>query len=86
LLHCGFAEPVIDVERHQIRYASAAAMQTELEQLLEGSATGAIDSLTLNFELIVAAAFAAEADADPGAGRAADEVAVAVDSIRRRRR
>jgi malonyl-CoA O-methyltransferase len=95
LMRSGFAEPVIDVERHEIRYQSAAALQTELDHLLPAAAalpaapTGAgNDSLTLTFELIVAAAFAANSDpgsvhgSDPGSG----DILVPLESIGRRKR
>lgn len=96
LMRSGFAEPVIDVERHEIRYQSAATLQRELDHLLPapaatvpGAPAGAgNDSLTLNFELIVAAAFAANSDpgsvhgSDPGSGA----VLVPLESIGRRKR
>jgi malonyl-CoA O-methyltransferase len=83
LLRCGFAEPVIDVERHQIRYESASSLRAELQQLEVGSAAGSGEP-TLTFELIVAAAFAASPDRAPGPNTG--DIAVPVESIRRRKR
>ncbi len=83
LLQCGFAEPVIDVERHEIRYESAAAMQGELQHLLATAVAGS-DALTLTFELVVSAAFAAPPG--PAVGHHPGDVAVPLESIRRRKR
>jgi malonyl-CoA O-methyltransferase len=89
LLGCGFAEPVMDVERHEIRYASAELWRDELLQLATPAAlTDRSEALTLTFELIVAAAFAVDPAASPagGASGSSGEVGIPVSSVRRRAR
>ena len=88
LLGCGFTEPVMDVDHHQIIYASAEALTTQLRQLaIDTRPPDAGGDHALTFELIVAAAFVAEprtgASESPG-GLGARESAVPLSAIRRR--
>ena len=84
LLGSGFTEPVMDIEHHQIRYASGTALAQELRRLSLDHAITDPHAHTLTYELIVATAFAAStggsrADRTPG------EVAISLSSLRRRK-
>lgn len=88
LLASGFAEPVMDIERHLITYASAAGLCEALRQLSIDPACADVAARTLTFELIVAAAFAPSAPSRPAdvtRAASAGEIAIPLSSVRPRK-
>jgi malonyl-CoA O-methyltransferase len=82
LLHAGFSEPVMDVERHRITYRG-------VEALTEDLAAAAIDvdrstAPSVTYELIAGAAFAARDRPDKSRAPASGEVLIPLGSVARK--